>query len=134
MTYEFPCPDVVGNWPGMSVAIMPFSSLNAIVVTPTYCSQLLTCRGGSNVGSRSSSSFMISFTVGLVGLIPFLIMCMCPIAVDIYFGRCFLIALLVNQGKDVNQSLSMSLQSALTGRDPIVALSYAINFAMVGWW
>jgi hypothetical protein len=92
------------------------------------------CLGGSNIGSGSISSFMISFTVGLVDLIPFLIICMCPIVVDIDFGRCFLIALLVNQGKDVNQSLSMALQSVLTGRDPMVALRYAISFAIVGWW
>jgi hypothetical protein len=31
MTYEFPCPDVVGNLPGRSVAIMPpFNSFQAI--------------------------------------------------------------------------------------------------------
>jgi hypothetical protein len=79
---------------------------------------------------------MISLIVGLfVGLIPFLIIiCMCPIVVDIDFGRCFLIALLVNPGKEVNQSLSMALQSVLTGRDHIVALRYAISFAIVGWW
>jgi hypothetical protein len=35
MTYKFPCPDVVGNLPGRSVAIIPFNSSNAIVVTPT---------------------------------------------------------------------------------------------------
>jgi hypothetical protein len=30
MTYEFPCPDVVGNLPGRSVAIMPFNSFQAM--------------------------------------------------------------------------------------------------------
>jgi hypothetical protein len=48
------------------------------------------------------------------------------------FGRCFLIALLVRPGTDVNQSLSMALQSVFTGSDPIVALWNAINFAIVG--
>jgi hypothetical protein len=48
------------------------------------------------------------------------------------FSRCFLIALLVRPGTDVNQSLSMALQSVFTGSDPIVALWNAINFAIVG--
>jgi hypothetical protein len=34
---------------------------------------------------------------------PFQIVCICPIAVDIDFGRCFLIALLVRPGNDVNR-------------------------------
>ena len=68
----------------------------------------------------------------VLSLIPFLIMCRWPIVVDIDFGRCLLTAALVNPGNDVNQSLSMALHSVLTGSDPIVALWYAINFAMVG--
>jgi hypothetical protein len=81
------------------------------------------------------SSSIISFTVGVfVGLIPFLIICMCPIVVDIDFGRQFLIALLVNPGNEVNQSLSMALHSVLTGSDPIVPLRYAINYTIVGLW
>jgi hypothetical protein len=59
-------------------------------------------------------------------------MCICPIVVDIAFGRCFLIALLVIPGNDVSQLLFIALQSVLTGNDPIVALRYAINFAIVG--
>ena len=35
-------------------------------------------------------------------------MYMCPIAIDIDLGRCFLIALLVRQGNEVSQSLSMA--------------------------
>ena len=89
-------------------------------------------RGGSNVGSGANSSFIISLIVGFVDLIPFLIICKWPIVVDIDFGRCFLIAALVKPGNDVNQSLSMALHSVLIGSDPIVALWYAINFAMVG--
>jgi hypothetical protein len=87
---------------------------------------------GTNIGAITR----ILLTVGLfVGLIPFLIICMCPNVVDIDFGRCFLMALLVNSGKVVNQSLSMALQSVLTGNEPIVALRYAISFAIiVGWW
>jgi hypothetical protein len=113
---------------------MPFNSSKAIVVTSTLCSLLLICRGGSNGGSGSISSFMISFTVGFVDLIPLRIICMCPIAVDIDFGRCFLIALLVSPRNKVSQSLSIALHSVLTGRDPMVALRNAINFATVGWW
>jgi hypothetical protein len=76
---------------------------------------------------------MISLIVDvLVDLTPFLIMCMWPIVVDIAFGSYFLIALLVSLGNDVNQSLSIALQSVLTGNDPIIALRYAINFAIVG--
>jgi hypothetical protein len=37
ITYEFPCPDVVGNLPGRSVAMIPFKSSNAITSTPTKC-------------------------------------------------------------------------------------------------
>ena len=51
-----------------------------------------------------------------VDQITFLIMCMCPIAIDIDLGRCFLNALLVRPGNEVSQSLSMALQSILTGR------------------
>jgi hypothetical protein len=40
---------------------------------------------------------------------------MCPIDVDMDFGRCFLIALLVSLGNDVSQSLSIALQSVLGG-------------------
>ena len=76
---------------------------------------------------------MIPFSVGLlVDLIPFLAICMCPIVVNIDSGRCFLTALLVRQGDEVNQSLLMALHSVFTRRDPIVALRYAINFAIVG--
>ena len=46
---------------------------------------------------------------------------MCPIVVEIDFGRCFRMALLVSPGNDVSQSLSIALQSVLTGRDPRVA-------------
>ena len=80
----------------------------------------------------SNSSSMISCTVGLfVDQITFLSMYMCPIAVDIDLGRCFLIALLVRQGNEVSQSLSMALQIVFTGRDPIVALRYTISFAII---
>jgi hypothetical protein len=78
---------------------------------------------------------MISVIVGfVVDQMPFLIMCMCPIVVDINFGRCILIALLVRPGNDVSQSLSIAWHSVFTGRDPIVALRYAMSFAIVGWW
>jgi hypothetical protein len=77
---------------------------------------------------------MISLIDGFVDLIHILIICMCPIVVDIDFGRCFLIELLVNSEKEVNQSLSMALQRVLTGSDPIVAWRYAISFVIVGWW
>jgi hypothetical protein len=73
------------------------------------------CQGGSNSGSGSISSFIISLMAGLfVDLIPFLTMCIWPIVVDTAFGRCFLIALLVSPGNDVNQLLSIALQSVLT--------------------
>jgi hypothetical protein len=134
MTYEFPCPDVVGNLPGRSVAMMPFNSSNDIAVTSILCSLLRIRRGGSSGGYGSISSFMMSLIDGFVDLIPFLIICMCPIDVDMDFGRCFLIALLVSPGNDVSQSLSIALQSVLTGRDPGVALRNAINLVMVGWW
>ena len=77
---------------------------------------------------------MIPFSVGLlVDLIPFLAICMCPIVVNIDSGRCFHTALLVRPGYEVNQSLLMALHhSVFTGRDPIIALRYAINFATVG--
>jgi hypothetical protein len=48
------------------------------------------------------------------------------------FGRCFLIALVVSPGNDVNQSSSIALQSVFTGSDPMVALWNAINLAIVG--
>jgi hypothetical protein len=47
---------------------------------------------------------------------------MCPIAVEIDLGRCFWIALLVNPGNDVSQSLLIALHSVTTGSDHIVAL------------
>jgi hypothetical protein len=136
MTYEFPCPDVVEIFQvGLLLLFLSVCRMQLLLLLHNVLySLLLMWRGESNIGSGSISSFMISLTVGLfVGPIPFLIICMCPIVIDIDSGRFFLIVLLANPGKDVSQSLSIALQSVVsTGSDPIAALRYAFNFAIVG--
>ena len=130
--YAFPCAEVIGNRPGKSVEIMPFKVSNFTASIPTKCPRSMLPRGGSNGGSASIDSCIMSSVDTLAdGRIPFLIRCIWPMVVMFDFGKCFLTAAVVRPGHELNQSFEIAFIHVTGGSDPTQACRYDVSLGMV---